>query len=445
MSAAMSASQPAESTDLLIAHLYDARQRTLALIDGLDAQQLIGPKLDIVNPLLWEIGHVAYFYEYWILQHLDGGSPLIDDADRLFDSIHIAHDDRWQLPLPTLAQTRDYMQRVHDAVIQRLKRGSPSEKSLYLTRYALFHEDMHTEAFTYTRRTLAYPAPVFRNGESRETPPAQPQPDGDCFIAGGQYRLGAAPGQGFCFDNEKWSHTVTVAPFAISRTATRYADFLPFVEADGYRNPAFWDEAGWQWLQRNPRQAPNGWKREPDGRWQVRFFDRWQPMPLEAAVIHINWHEAQAWCRWAGRRLPSEAEWELAASGTPDDINAGRLYPWGDQPPDPVRVNMDGYALGAIDANALPDGDSAFGCRQMLGNVWEWTADVFRPYPGFTPDMYADYSQPLFGNTRVLRGGGWATRSRLIRNTWRNYYGAERDDVFAGFRSCALSIESGKS
>jgi iron(II)-dependent oxidoreductase len=160
-------------------------------------------------------------------------------------------------------------------------------------------------------------------------------------------------------------------------------------------------------------------------------------------VIHVNWHEAQAYCRWAGRRLPSELEWEVAAAGEPTADGLAlrqhkRRYPWGDSPPTPEFANLDGLALGTCDVAALPAGDSAFGCRQMIGNVWEWTETLFGPYPAFVQDMYADYSQPLFGNTRVLRGGGWATRGRLIRNTWRNYYGADRNDVFAGFRTCAL-------
>jgi len=160
-------------------------------------------------------------------------------------------------------------------------------------------------------------------------------------------------------------------------------------------------------------------------------------MRPHAAAIHINWHEALAWCRWAQRRLPTEAEWEMAASAIPGS-NKKYKYPWGDQPPTEKTANMNAYIMHTIDVGALPESDSAYGCRQMLGNVWEWTADTFIPYPGFIPDMYQDYSQPLFGITKVLRGGAWATRSRMIRNSWRNYYGAERNDVFAGFRSCAL-------
>ncbi|MCK4676105.1 MAG: SUMF1/EgtB/PvdO family nonheme iron enzyme, partial [Gammaproteobacteria bacterium] len=258
----------------------------------------------------------------------------------------------------------------------------------------------------------------------------------------GEFLLGAPEDNSsdteFCFDNEKWQHPVTIKPFHIARAATTYQQYTEFVNDGGYSNQRYWNDEGWDWLQNNNIKTPNGWKKDSDGNWLIKYFDQWQSMRLHAAVIHINWYEANAYCRWAGRRLPTEAEWELAASGTPSDINKKRPYPWGDESPTEHHVNMNSRAMRTIDVGALPEGDSAFGCRQMLGNVWEWTADTFNPYPGFVADMYQDYSQPLFGQTKVLRGGAWTTRSRMIRNTWRNYYGPERNDVFAGFRTCAL-------
>ena len=427
-----------QTISALVDDLNDTRQRTLELVDGLDQQQIIGPQLDIVNPLLWEIGHVAYFYELWTLRHQDNADPLLSNADELYDSISIAHNDRWNLPLLSLDDTKTYMQQVQDAVINRLKNGRVSAQDIYLTRYALFHEDMHTEAFTYTRRTLDYPAPIFANSLlDDETYNAGPL-EGDVKIKGGHFMLGAHENTNFCFDNEKWQHPVIIKPFAIARAATTYKQYAEFVDDGGYTDKQFWDEKGWDWLQKNNVTTANGWKQDSNGNWLIKHFDQWQTMRPHAAVIHINWFEASAWCRWAGRRLPTEVEWELAASGSPGSNEDKDLYPWGNEIPTEKHVNMNSRAMRTIDVGALADGDSAYGCRQMLGNVWEWTADTFNPYPGFTPDMYQDYSQPLFGQTKVLRGGGWATRSRLIRNTWRNYYGPERNDVFAGFRTCAL-------
>lgn len=427
-----------QAINALIEDVKDARKRTLALVAGLDQQQLMGPQLDIVNPLLWEIGHTAYFHELWTLRHLDGVDSFLENADELYDSINIPHDERWSLPLLSLQATKAYMQQVMDAEVGRLKSDNVTPQDMYLTRYAVFHEDMHTEAFTYSRRTLSYPAPVFAESVLQDEAYDAGPLEGDARIEGGEFLLGADKNTDFCFDNEKWQHLVRIEPFAIARAATSYQQYAAFVEAGGYQDQQYWDAEGWAWLQQSGLEMPNGWKKDAGGNWLIKQFDQWQTMRPHAAVIHINWYEASAWCRWAGRRLPTEAEWELAASGSPENINEKRKYPWGDEVPDEKRVNMDSRAMRTIDVGALPQGDSAYGCRQMLGNVWEWTADTFEPYPGFVADMYQDYSQPLFGQTKVLRGGAWATRSRMIRNTWRNYYAANRNDVFAGFRSCAL-------
>ncbi|MCW8852549.1 MAG: selenoneine synthase SenA [Gammaproteobacteria bacterium] len=427
-----------QAVNSLIDELKDSRKRTLELVEGLDQQQIMGPQLDIVNPLLWEIGHTAYFHELWTLRHLDGVDPLLENADELYDSISIAHKDRWNLPLLSLDDTKAYMQQVLDAEIERLKNRAVTALDIYLTRYAVFHEDMHTEAYTYSRRTLSYPAPVFTDSVLQDEAYDAGPLDGDVEIEGGSFLLGAKEDTDFCFDNEKWQHPVNIKTFAIARAATSYQQYAAFVDDGGYRNQQYWEQEGWNWLQENNLQAPDGWKKDADGNWLIRQFDQWLPMRPHTAVIHISWFEASAWCRWADRRLPSEAEWELAASGSPENMNEKRTYPWGNSTPSARHVNMNSRAMRTIDVGALPDGDSAYGCRQMLGNVWEWTADTFNPYPGFVADMYQDYSQPLFGQTKVLRGGAWTTRSRMIRNTWRNYYGADRNDVFAGFRSCAL-------
>jgi len=427
-----------KTVDALIANLKDSRERTLALIDDLNSQQLIGPMLDTVNPLLWEIGHTAYFYEFWILRNLHGAESFLDNADALYDSINIAHNDRWNLPLLTLEETKTYMQQVLDAVINVLQSDKVSKQDIYLSRYGCFHEDMHTEAFTYTRRTLNYSAPKLPGCHFEHESNNVEILNGDVDITGGEYLLGAAQDINFCFDNEKWQHPVNVKPYSISRTATSYKEFANFVDDNGYSHQQFWSDEGWKWLQKNNVTVPNGWKKGANNNWLIKQFDQWVAMPADAAVIHINWFEANAWCNWAGRRLPSEAEWELAASGSPHNINEKRLYPWGEQPPTYKHANMDSRTMGTINVNALVEGDSAFGCRQMLGNTWEWVSDTFNPYPGFVADMYEDYSQPLFGNTKVLRGGAWTTRSRMIRNTWRTYYGPDRNDVFAGFRSCKL-------
>jgi gamma-glutamyl hercynylcysteine S-oxide synthase len=431
------------AVETLREHVADARERTFGLVADLASSQLIGPRLAIVNPLLWEIGHVAWFQDHWVRRHGLGEALLRPDGDALYDSSAIPHDTRWDLSLPSRADTLDYLGRVRDRVLERLVGPDATPRLLYLTLYTVFHEDMHDEAFVYTRQTLGYPAPSSALGVGAPTvvaPAAGPLP-GDATIPGGRFLLGSAEGEEFIFDNEKWAHEVEVAPFRMARGAVTQAEFAAFVEDGGYRRASVWSRAGMDWLQGAAAEHPFHWRRA-EGGWERRDFDRWTPLEPHRPVVHVNWFEAEAYCTWAGRRLPTEAEWEAAAALEPNAAGTGfgrtkRRFPWGDDPPAPHRANLDGRAGGCLDVGALPAGDSAFGCRQMMGNVWEWTADAFQPYPGFVPDMYADYSQPWFGTHKVLRGGCWVTRARLLRNAWRNFYPPDRRDVWAGFRTCA--------
>ena len=421
------------SAETLVHDLTDARTRTLALLAGLSDAELMGPKSPLLNPLRWEAGHLAWFHEYWILRQLDRRAPLVADTDKLYDSTRIAHDTRWDLPLLSMPDTLAYLSAVHLALVERLATRALTERDAYFYQLTIFHEDMHTEAFLYMRQTLGYPAPKLP-GCNPTFYDAGPWP-GDVAIAGGALQLGATPNDGFVFDNEKWAHPVTVAPFRIARAPVTNLEYLAFVEAEGYSNRAYWDDAGWRWRADAGLTAPIYWRRH-DGQWQARRFDRFEPLPPNAPVVHVSWHEAAAYCRYAKRRLPTEAEWEMAAACGPGD-DGKRYYPWGDMTPARLLANL-GNRNGCLDVGALPEGDSACGCRQLLGNVWEWTASDFLPYPGFTPDPYEEYSAPWFGARKVLRGGSWATPARLMRNTWRNFFPPERNDIFAGFRTCAL-------
>jgi len=411
-----------------------ARRRTLDLAAALEPAQLLGPRLRIVNPPLWELGHLAWFQERWVLRHAGGERPLRADGDALFDSMAVAHDRRWTLPLPTLEETLAYLAEVERRVLDRVAAGRADP---YFVQLAVFHEDMHFEAMAFTRQTLGYPAPRLSGAEAA---PGGGDLAGDAEVPGGTFRLGAEPGVAFAFDNEKWAHAVVVPPFAISRAPVTQARFAAFVEDGGYRRRELWSEPGWAWREAAGAERPVSWERRAGG-WFRRDFDRWVALEPDRPMVHACWWEAEAWCRWAGRRLPTEAEWELAAAGAPGPdgrLAAGkRTFPWGEEPPDPSRAHLDARALHAVDVGALAAGDSAFGCRQMTGNVWEWTASDFLPYPGFTPDPYRDYSQPWFGTHKVLRGGSFATPARLLRNTWRNFYTPDRRDPWAGFRSCA--------
>jgi gamma-glutamyl hercynylcysteine S-oxide synthase len=441
----------ATSTSDLLEALVETRQRTLELIDDLTDEQLMGPRLRIVNPLRWEVGHVAWFQEFWILRHLGGLPPILANGDAHYDSARVAHDTRWDLPLPSRIETLAYMQRVLDRVCDSSDKRNRVPINDYDEEYflhlALFHEQMHAEAITYTRQTLCYSAPRLSIPSSRDgRREIATLINSDAYVPGGEFLLGASPGARFQFDNELEAHLVNVDPFAIAKTEVTNREFAAFVEDDGYQRRELWCDEGWQWKLNAGAEHPVYWKRDSNGGWLRRSFDQWLSLEDRVAVIHVNWFEADAYCRWAGRRLPTEPEWEMAASCEPSADGHSisdhkRRYPWGDDLPTPERANLDWRSLdsrGCIEVDALAASDSAFGCRQMIGNVWEWTATTFEGYPGFAPGPYKEYSEPWFGDHKVLRGGCWATRSRMIRSAYRNFYTPDRRDVWAGFRTCAL-------
>jgi gamma-glutamyl hercynylcysteine S-oxide synthase len=418
----------------LARELCASRAHLMQITDGLEGERLLGPRLAIVNPPLWELGHVAWFQEYWCLRRNAPGAfgdSILPGADLLYDSAKVAHDSRWDLPLPDLKSTRSYQADVLARVIRRLEQEPENRELHYYARLATFHEDMHAEAFHYTRQTLGYEDPL--NG-NENTGIAGTRNAEDAELPGGSFLLGASPGSDFVFDNEKWAHEVRLRPFRIARAAVTNAEYAAFVDAGGYSRREWWTDEGWAWKSREGLNAPKYWIRR-DGVQARRTFDRVADLRPADPVIHVSWHEAQAYCRYASRRLPTEAEWEYAASW---DAAARRKqpYPWGTAAPDGFRANLESAGIAGVED--YPAGDTSSGCRQMLGNVWEWTASTFGPYPGFTLDPYKEYSQPWFGTHKVLRGGSFATTRRLIRNSWRNFYMPDRYDVFAGFRTCAL-------
>ena len=465
-----SSSLPSVSVAELIATMREFRARLLGLVADLDDRQMIGPRIAIVNPPLWEIGHVAWTQEFWALRHLRGEKPLLENGDRLYNSTDVAHDTRWELLLPSRDDTLRYMSEVLERSIARIE-NSPrlSADEFYFYWLTTFHEGMHAEALAYTRQTLGYPAPSFttttatlnlRNGSC----------PGDVEIPGGKCLIGATQETPFVFDNEKWAHEIEVKPFRIARAPVTNGEFLEFVEEGGYREEKYWSAEGWQWLQsggapqleksfakffnkninepieiaafKERLDHPVYWQPLDNGRWQQRVYDRYVLLNEDLPVVHVSWYEAEAFCHWAGRRLPTEVEWEVAAAGEFANgknslATSRRRFPWGDDMPRVQHANLDWHNGGLVEVGAHASGDSAFGCRQMIGNVWEWTADDFLPYPGFSADPYKEYSQPWFGTHKVLRGGCWATSSLLIHNRWRNFYTPDRRDVWAGFRTCA--------
>lgn len=361
------------------AALLEARERTLRL--AADYRAALGPAAKVpyaagLNPPLWELGHVAWFQEWWVARnpqrerglHADPLAPrpasLLPAADAWYDSSRVAHRTRWSLPLPDADATADYLQRTLARTLQLLD-DMPAEAgddALYFFRLVALHEQMHAEAAAYMAASLAIPL-----GEARARPRLGPRRE--IAVPAQRFVLGTGDA-GFAFDNELVAHPVDLPAFTIDAEPVRWQDFLAFVEAGGYEDARWWTPEGWQHARRRA----------------------WPASREDEAAMHLSAHEAQAWCRWAGRRLPSEAEWECAA------------------------CTAEGFLWGA---------------------AWEWTATAFQPYPGFVPHPYRDYSRPWFGSRRVLRGAAPATAPALAHAKYRNFFEPHRWDIFAGFRSVA--------
>jgi iron(II)-dependent oxidoreductase len=400
--------------DLLSLALMDARNHTLRLLvqyqQALESVDFVVPRLAVINPPLWEIGHVGWFQEWWIgrnMQRARGlhGEPgqarlasIEPNADRWWDSSRVPHDSRWSLNLPGAGACRAWLLDTLESTLELLEKADEDDDALYFYRLCLFHEDMHAEALTYTAQTLglALDKPLLQ----AFTPPPMTLRE-PLLVPSVDWKLGSPAGPGFVFDNELTQHVVSVPEFEIDAQPVSWSQFVEFVDDGGYDRPELWQGAGWDWLQTVAADEGRRGPRYIDqigiasgAVMQTRFG---QPMRMlgNQPAMHMSWWEADAWCRWAGRRLPAEVEWEVAAHTA-----ARRGFRWGD--------------------------------------VWEWTGSSFRPYPGFEPHPYADYSQPWFGTHKVLRGASMATRARMKHPKYRNFYLPERDDVFCGFRSCAL-------
>jgi gamma-glutamyl hercynylcysteine S-oxide synthase len=369
--------------DVLAAALQGARRRTLGLLDACVAAlgaDLRAPYSAQLNPPLWEVGHVAWFWDVWIARNpqrdrgpaADPEAPRppgrLPGADALYDSSKVAHATRWDLPLPDLAATRAYLAAGLAETLELLATAPATDDGLYFFRLSLFHEDMHAEAATYMAQALGIALPAALRPSQRTLPPAH-----DIPIAARTWRLGS-DGPGFAFDNELPAHDVQLAPFAIDSVAVSWRRYLSAVEAGAVA-------------------LPRTLRRQGEA-WQALRFGAWEPLDLDCAAVHLSRHEAVGWCRWAGRRLPTEAEWECAALSAPG-------FSWGD--------------------------------------AWEWTASRFAPFAGFAPHPYRDYSRFGFeSHTQVLKGASRATDPRMAHPKYRNFFAPERDDIHAGFRSCAI-------
>jgi len=394
----------APAKDQIAERLAEARERTLLLIEPLTDEQLNRVYSPVLSPLAWDLGHIANFEELWLVQRVGGLEPLRGELGRFYDAIENPRATRNALPILRGRELRAYMGEVRARTLEVLERVDldPAGDALlddgFIYEMLLAHEHQHGETMLQLLQMLERYEPVERD----PGPAAEPVAGGPEMVpvAGGEVEIGD-PGLGFAYDNERPRHTVEVAPFRLDRAPVTNGAFIEFLADAGGAPPKYW---------------------EPDGAggWTRTVMGETEPVDPRLPVIHVDWHQANAFARWAGKRLPTEPEWEAAASG------AGR-----------ERANLDQLGFGCAPAGAYADAPADCDAMQMLGDVWEWTASDFTAYPGFAAFPYAEYSEAFFGSEyKVLRGGSWATRREVVRTTFRNWDLPQRSQIFSGLR-CA--------
>ncbi len=416
--------------------LEDARARTEWLLAPISDADLMKQHSPLMSPLIWDLGHIGNFEELWLVQQLAEMPPIDPTYDDMFNAFLHPRRTRTQLPLMNREQTYAYLARVRALALANLEQANlDSEDPLvhdgYVFEMVIQHEYQHDETMLATLQLMAPP------GYQPTLPPRRrgvPIEQDMVFVAGGPFIMGTDDRRR-AYDNERPAHEVDVPGFWIDTTPVTAGRYREFVEDGGYQRRELWTDVGWAWREEAQLVAPQFWERV-GGDWCVNTFGHQRPLDPRLPVQHVCFHEAQAFARWAGKRLPTEAEWEKAASW---DAARGvkRTYPWGDEPPTPEHANLDQLNFGPMEVGAYPLGVSPYGCHQMIGDVWEWVDTDFHGYPGFVAWPYAEYSEVFFGNEyKMLRGGSWAVRPGVIRTTFRNWDYPIRRQIFSGFR-CA--------
>lgn len=417
--------------------LEEARRRTLALLDLPEADQRAQHSV-LMSPMVWDLAHVGNYEELWLLRGIDGRPAIDERYDDLYNAFEHPRWERPDLPILGPSEARHYLRAVRADVLELLERTAldgddPLLAGGFVYGMVIQHEHQHDETLLATHQLMGERART-PPGASRTKPPGGDPGAHEVRLDGGHVVMGTSD-EPWAYDNERPAHEVEVGPFRLDTTPVTNRAYLEFVRDGGYDDPSWWNEEGWRWRTADPSHGLPLFWRAGTGGWEVLRFGRWIALPPDEPVQHVSWYEADAYARWAGRRLPTEAEWELAASWHPQGHK--QRYPWGDDPPDGHHANLGQRHAGPAPVGAHRAGASPHGIHQLIGDVWEWTATDFRGYPGFRSFPYREYSEVFFGDAyKVLRGGSWATHPAAVRATFRNWDFPIRRQIFAGFR-CA--------
>ncbi|MGW2639050.1 ergothioneine biosynthesis protein EgtB [Streptomyces sp. NPDC001348] len=414
--------------------LTAARDRTALLTGCVDEPDLTTQHSPLMSPLVWDLAHIGNQEELWLLRAVGGREPMRPEIDGLYDAFEHPRAERPSLPLLPPTEARAYVAEVRGRALDLLESTALSGTRLTEAGFAFGmiaqHEQQHDETMLITHQLRKGP-------QALTAPDPDPAPlfagPAEVLVPGGPFTMGTST-EPWALDNERPAHQVEVAPFRIDTTPVTNAAYQAFVEDGGYDTERWWTPEGWAHIREHGIGAPLFWRRD-GGHWLRRRFGITEVVPPDEPVLHVCWYEADAYARWAGRRLPTEAEWEKAARYDPA-TGRSRRYPWGDADPAPEHANLGQRHLRPAPAGSYPQGESPFGVRQLIGDVWEWTASDFLPYPGFTAFPYKEYSQVFFGpEYKVLRGGSFAVDPVACRGTFRNWDYPIRRQIFSGFRT----------
>ncbi|NMN96643.1 ergothioneine biosynthesis protein EgtB [Antrihabitans stalactiti] len=420
--------------------LTRSRARSEALTDCLDEDELVAQHSKLMSPLIWDLAHIGNQEELWLVRDVGGREPVRRDIDELYDAFKHARSNRPSLPLLAPTEARNYVRTVRDKVWDVLDtsplRGRRLEHDGFAFAMIAQHEQQHDETMLATHQLRSGPAVL----AAPAPPPARVAATGEAVIAAGDFMMGTSTDP-WSLDNERPAHRVHVPAFAIDIAPVTNAQYLAFIDDAGYERPELWSERGWAHRQSAELSAPQFWERDAGGRWWRRRFGTMVPLRPEQPVVHVCFFEAEAYARWAGKRLPTEAEWEKAARHDPA-TGRSRRFPWGDDDPTDALANLGQHHLEPADVGAYPLGASPAGVQQLVGDVWEWTSSGFEAYPGFEAFPYDEYSKVFFGGDyRMLRGGSFGTDPVACRGTFRNWDHPIRRQIFSGFR-CARDVSA---
>ncbi|MZD08025.1 ergothioneine biosynthesis protein EgtB [Streptomyces sp. SID5785] len=418
--------------------LETARRRTTLLTSCVEEPELTAQHSPLMSPLVWDLAHIGNQEEQWLLRAVAGQEAMRPEIDPLYDAFEHPRSERPSLPLLAPHEARGYAAEVRGRALDVLETASfalDGPASLTRAGFAFGmiaqHEQQHDETMLITHQ--------LRSGGAALTAP-DPEPLAEPFagpaevlVPGGPFTMGTSA-EPWALDNERPAHVRDVPSFHLDTTPVTNGAYLEFIADGGYRQERWWHPAGWAAVREHGLHAPLFWRRE-GGDWVRRRFGVSEPVPPDEPVLHVSWYEADAYARWAGRRLPTEEEWEKAARHDPV-TGRSRRYPWGDADPTPERANLGQRHLRPAPAGSCAAGESPLGVRQLIGDVWEWTASDFTPYPGFVAYPYREYSEVFFGpEHKVLRGGSFAVADVVCRGTFRNWDYPVRRQIFSGFRT----------